>query len=174
MNRLTMAWCSKVRMRTVLATAILALCVGSAPVVAHSNGAAAAFASWVGVWSLVIAKSDFGTAVPQRSGTITFRVAGNDQFRLLIDGAEPDGRQSHAEATFRPDGTGYPIEGWYPDTTISVKNIGRQIKWTIRLRGKIVDQSLITMNRERSNFTFKSEYVEGPKPIYSVKVYERR
>jgi hypothetical protein len=162
------------RVRIILATALLAICARIAPAFAHSNDAAAAFAPWLGVWSLVIAKSDFGTAVPQRSGTIIFKVASNDLFRLLIDGAEPDGKQSHAEATFTPDGTEYRIEGWYPDTTISLKNLGRKIKWTIRLRGKIVDQSLITMTPDRRSFTFKSQYVEGPKPIYSVKVYERR
>jgi hypothetical protein len=169
----TRAFRSRVGMRTILATALLALCARIAPAIAHSNQAAAAFAPWLGVWSLNIAKSDFGKAVPQRSGTIIFKAAGSDHIRLLIDGAEPDGKQSHAEVTFTPDGAECPIEDWYPGTTISLKNLGRRIKWTIKLSGEIVDQTLITMASDRRSFSFRSQYVEHVKPIYSVRVYQR-
>ena len=79
MNGSTILACrSKVTKRIILATTLLAICARMAPAFAHSNDAAAAFAPWLGVWSLNIAKSDFGTAVPQRSGTITFKIAGSD------------------------------------------------------------------------------------------------
>jgi hypothetical protein len=143
-------------------------------VYAYPDDAAHAFAPWLGAWLLSAAKSDFGTAVPQRGSRITFRAADNDQFRLLIDGTEPDGRQSHAQATFTPDGRTYPIEGWYPDTTISLTNRGREVQWIIRLRGKIVDRAIMEMAPGRRSFTFKSQYVEHAKPINSVRVYERQ
>lgn len=78
----TRAFRSRVGMRTILATALLALCARIAPAIAHSNEAAAAFAP-------------------------------------------------------------------------------------------IVDQTLITMASDRRSFSFRSQYVEHVKPIYSVRVYER-
>jgi hypothetical protein len=140
---------------------------------AYPDDAAHAFAHWLGTWSLNVAKPGSGTPVPQRGSRITFKAADNDQFRLLIDGTEPDGRLSHEEATFTPDGRTYPIEGWYPDTTLSLTNRGRWIEWIIRLRGKIVDRAMIEMAPERQSFTFRSHYVEQAKPIDSVRVYER-
>jgi hypothetical protein len=155
-------------------TVLLAASACLVPAYAHPDAAARAIAPWLGTWSLNVSKSDFGTAVPQRSGTITFERADNEHFSLRIDGAEPDGKQSHADATFTPDGGTYPIEGWYPHTTIALTNLGRRIKWVIRLRGKIVDRALIDMASDRRSFTFRSQYVERAEPIYSVRVYERQ
>jgi hypothetical protein len=141
---------------------------------AHSHNARGEFTPWLGIWSLNIAQSNFGTAVPQRDGTIIFSAASNGQFRMVIDGVEPDGKQSHAEVTFTADGTTYPIEGWYPDTTISLAAVGRKINWIIKLRGTMVDKTLMEMAPDRRSFTFKSQNVEGAQAIDSVRRYERR
>ena len=144
------------------------------PAYARSADTGVAFVRWLGTWSLNIAKSDFGAAVLQRGGRIIFAAANIRHWRLIIDGYEPDGKQSHAEVTFMPDGKNYSIEGWYPNTTISITNLGRKLMWTIRLRGNPVDKTLIEMTPDRRSFTVTSQYVEQVEPINCLRIYERQ
>ena len=80
----------------------------------------------------------------------------------------------NAEVTFMAGGKNYPIEDWYPNTTISISNLGRKLMWTIRLRGNPVDKTLIEMTPDRRSFTFTSQYVEQVEPINCVRIYERQ
>jgi hypothetical protein len=102
------------RRGSALLRSTLIVAMGMLAHIAH----AAAPTELVGQWAVDVTKLPVPT--PPRSVVLTLSDAGNGSLRMTFDTVGPDGAASHAEATFKTDGTPAKVQGSLDVDTVSV------------------------------------------------------
>jgi hypothetical protein len=79
----------------------------------------------LGIWAVEVSKLTMPQ--PPRSVTIALAEVGDGIFKMTVDIVSPDGSESHAEGTFKPDGSPAPARGSLDVDIVSMTMPSRRI-----------------------------------------------
>jgi len=118
----------------------------------------------LGTWKLNEAKSKLAPGVP-KDHTVVYQEA-NDNVKITVDGASPDGKPTHNEWTGKFDGKDYPVIGDPNSDARSYKKVGaRTLELTVKKSGKVMATGRIVMsaNGETRTVTTSGTDPQGKK-----------
>jgi hypothetical protein len=151
-------------------------------VLAHLFTCAAVWAADVqtGNWKLNVAKSQYKTATPPKTQTVTIVPQGKDGIKVTINIVNPKGEQLAIEYAAQYDGKEYPRTetgpGAVPGQTVTVKRIDdHTVERVAYLKGKkLVTEKWQISNDGKTRTVTQSGVGPDGKPVDNVLFYEKQ
>jgi hypothetical protein len=129
----------------------------------------------IGTWTLNVAKSTFTPGPAFKSGTVTFKAAGQSLHVVadIVDGA---GAKSHADYTAAYDGKDHPIKGLDTVDTVTLKKIDANTsERTDKKAGKVVQTYLRKVADDGKTMTVTQKGTDATgKPFTNVMLFEKK
>jgi hypothetical protein len=161
------------RVRALMASAILYLCVGFTaiavvPRVAHGQE------SKIGMWKLNVAKSQYPGA-PPKDGTRHYEDRGCGVVLSTRRGLGADGKTYFTQYVAKTDGKEYPLAIRGSQTVNSITFTGvndHSVAYTLRVDGKVTANGTTVVSADGNVLTVTTTPVSAERP--TVEVYERQ
>jgi hypothetical protein len=153
-----------------------------AVVLSHLIACATVWAADVqtGNWKLNVAKSQYKTATPPKSQTVTIVPQGKDGIKLTVNAVNAKGEQSTIEYAAQYDGKEYPRTetgpGAVPGQMVTLKRIDdHTVERVALLKGKklTTEKWQITADGKTRTVTQSGVGPDG-KPVDNVLIYEKQ
>jgi hypothetical protein len=132
--------------------------------------------TWLGVWVLNVARSDYGPApAPYKRATYRIERSG-DGFRVIYDMVHPRGGTTHLEWTGRMDGRDYALQG--VDQAITYAYTAADAAAgdvVVKIDGRVAARSRVTVSPDgRTMTTSTTSAGPGGQRVVSTTVYEKQ
>jgi hypothetical protein len=125
----------------------------------------------IGTWKLNLAKSTYQQGTAPGSETRTYLATEDGGLQLTSDGRLPDGTKDPSGYRAKFDGKDYPYSGKTGDT-IAITGDGWMSDSTVKMRGKVVQNTHTVLSKDGKTMTQTSKTASG-RPI-STRVYNKQ
>jgi len=133
--------------------------------------------SWLGSWSLNIARSTYDPGPPPyKRATYTIEPWGADGMKVIYDMVHPRGGTTHLEWQGRIDGKDYPLQGIDAFVTYAYNQVSPGVYETIvKMGGRVAAKSTVTVSADGKTMTTTTKGVDSSgRAVTTLTVYERQ
>src|SRR6185369_16152042 len=133
--------------------------------------------SWLGSWSLNIARSTYDPGPPPyKRATYTIEPWGADGMKVIYDMVHPRGGTTHLEWQCRIDGKDYPLQGIDAFVTYAYNQVSPGVYETIvKMGGRVAAKSTVALSADGQTMTTTTKGVDSSgKAVTTLTVYERQ
>jgi len=133
--------------------------------------------TWLGSWSLNIARSTYDPGPPPyKRATYTIEPWGSDGMKVTYDMVHPRGGVTHLEWQGRIDGKDYPLQGIDAFVTYAYNQVSPSVYETIvKMGGRVAAKSTVSVSPDGKTMTTTTNGVDSSgRAVTTITVYEKQ